>query len=382
MKMETDQSTFQSSILLKRDSYPLIAAAEPWVHASKHSTIILTCHICAEDPYKVWWSKDGDVLSRSSHRVRQHKKSGRGHGGWREVPSVTLKIKSFRDSDFGGYRCNIYSNATKEEASSDVRVAGYPYPAVFDLPEEWSDTTFKLSWKVNCSETSPIVDYQLEFRRSSAASSDWIVVNIPASSSTASSSSSSVAGQLLVPNSAALATRGHGESHLTSRHGPTIAEFHQEYLLRGLSRGQNYEARVRSRNAYGASMDSEVFHFRTFNYAGADDDEGLSFNKPAETAVTTKYHTSDVYEEVIFHGEKDTVDDNSAMDGNDVIVDDFSNAVVLDSSGNDVSKNIMIATRRSQQGLIAGHSSAVRLQSTLSLITIGITIIKFLFHDF
>ena len=40
-------------LFLISDSYPLISAVEPWVHASRHSTIILTCQICAENPYKV-----------------------------------------------------------------------------------------------------------------------------------------------------------------------------------------------------------------------------------------------------------------------------------------------------------------------------------------
>ena len=61
--------------------------------------------------------------------MRQHKKShggkrvGGGDGGGKGA-TTELKIKSFRESDFGNYRCNIYSNSTKEEASSDVQVAG------------------------------------------------------------------------------------------------------------------------------------------------------------------------------------------------------------------------------------------------------------------
>ncbi len=39
---------------------------------------------------------------------------------------------------------------------------GVPYPARFDLPTLWSESTFKLSWRVNCS--TPIINYQLEFR--------------------------------------------------------------------------------------------------------------------------------------------------------------------------------------------------------------------------
>ena len=41
-----------------------------------------------------------------------------------------------------------------------------PYPAVFDLPHTWSETTFALSWKVNCSTTAPVISYRLEFRES------------------------------------------------------------------------------------------------------------------------------------------------------------------------------------------------------------------------
>jgi hypothetical protein len=45
-------------------------------------------------------------------------------------------------------------------------VTGVPYPAVFDLPNTWSETTFALSWKVNCSTTAPVISYRLEFRES------------------------------------------------------------------------------------------------------------------------------------------------------------------------------------------------------------------------
>jgi len=343
-----------------RDSHPLISATEPWVHAAEHSTIVLTCHVCAEHPYKVWWSKDGRHLSRSSHRVRQHNKrsstSPHSTKGGNVGPSSTteLKIKKFRESDFGNYRCNIYANATKEEASSDIQVAGQPYPAVFDLPEEWSDTTFKLSWRVNSSISSPIVDYQLEFRRASAALTDWIVVNIPSSSSTVQLPPSKVG------------VRGRAE-------GPMMGESHQEYLLRGLSKGHNYEARVRSRNQYGASLDSKVFHFRTFNYAGGSDNHltrqspDVSTRTLPTTTTTTTQYNYDVFdeEEVIYPrggglGSNGMPSHTSSYSGYDTD-DDFV--------GN--SDEVMSATsRRSQQGLVAavGHSSAPKgLQANLSL---------------
>ncbi len=41
-----------------------------------------------------------------------------------------------------------------------IILEGVPHPAVFDLPNTWSETTFALSWKVNCSTTAPVISYR------------------------------------------------------------------------------------------------------------------------------------------------------------------------------------------------------------------------------
>ena len=54
---------------------------------------------------------------------------------------------------------------------------GVPYPAKFELPTTWSDTSYTLSWGVNCSINAPIINYQLSFKE--LPHGPWRSINIP-----------------------------------------------------------------------------------------------------------------------------------------------------------------------------------------------------------
>ncbi|TRY74039.1 hypothetical protein TCAL_15768, partial [Tigriopus californicus] len=225
---------------------PKILAHEPWIHGGKKSTVTLHCELCLSRqdlaPKKereeqkddlhdyfngpeVWWMKDGKLLTRSTSRVRQMV-HGENH--------FLLRIKNLRDSDFGTYTCG--HNTTL--ALPVPRRSGVPYPAKFDDPTLWSDSIFKLVWRVNCS--TPIINYQLEFRE--IPHGDWVTLNVPGDFGT-------------------LQSKYHNRF---ARQEQKVEEHVGEYTLKGLSSGMTYEARVRSRNEYGLSAQSKVISFHTF----------------------------------------------------------------------------------------------------------------------
>jgi hypothetical protein len=105
------------------------------------------------------------------------------------------------------------------------KISGVPYPAEFDLPTSWSDTTFKLSWRVNCSRNAPIINYKLEFRE--LPYGDWVVINIPAESTIVEESNNN--------------KNHHQKRRKHGRRGGSIVEYIQSYTIRGLTKGSRYQ---------------------------------------------------------------------------------------------------------------------------------------------
>eukprot|EP00095_Tigriopus_kingsejongensis_P008872 snap_masked-scaffold15_size728074-processed-gene-6.5 protein:Tk08872 transcript:snap_masked-scaffold15_size728074-processed-gene-6.5-mRNA-1 annotation:"opioid-binding protein cell adhesion molecule-like" len=240
-------------------------AHDPWIHAGKTGTVTLRCELCLSrqlltakakrddhDPIEAdfhggpeaWWMKDGKLLTRSTSRVRQMV-HGQNH--------FLLRIKNLRDSDFGTYTCGHNASADFNggiqtttqpgqglvAVTDSIEVSGVPYPAKFDLPTLWSDSIFKLTWRVNCS--TPIINYQLEFRE--VPHGEWVTLNVPGDF-----------GRSF-------------RSRYYNRFAPSqikVEEHVGTYTLKGLTSGTSYEARVRSRNEYGLSGQSTVISFHTF----------------------------------------------------------------------------------------------------------------------
>ncbi len=152
---------------------------------------------------------------------------------------------------------------------------GVPYPARFDLPTLWSESYFKLSWRVNCS--TPIINYQarqnkflggklfraiykyillqLEFRE--VPHGDWVEINVPADDYDPSSSSSNSGMGGRYPFAAASVSssgpmnmglggfsvrgRSKGGRGKGGDDDPTLKMHEQSYTLRGLAIGTSYE---------------------------------------------------------------------------------------------------------------------------------------------
>lgn len=87
-------------------------------------------------------------------------------------------------------------------------LSGVPYPPRFDLPAQWSDSTYKLSWRVNCS--TDVISYDLEFRE--APLGRWVSITVP------------------------------GDAGLNGGTGTAaVTEHVQSYTLQGLERAATYE---------------------------------------------------------------------------------------------------------------------------------------------
>jgi len=222
---------------------PTILVDDPWVHAGETSTIMLKCRICATHPFAVWWTKSGKKLPQESFRIRQI------HNHHKEN-EFALKIRGLRSQDFGEYECNVYSNRTRIQRSAALNVTGVPYPAIFDLPTNWSDTTFKLSWRVNCSINAPIINYQLEFKE--VPHGEWVVINIPAE---------------IDYDDNNFHNQYKNRRRKSKKHSD-IVQFKQSYNIRGLTKGSSYKARIRSRNEFGMSAETILDHFSTFDIQG------------------------------------------------------------------------------------------------------------------
>jgi len=144
-----------------------------------------------------------------------------------------------RQQDFGEYECNVYVNDTRLQRSATLNVTGVPYPAKFELPTTWSDTSYTLSWGVNCSINAPIINYQLSFKE--LPHGPWRSINIPAEMKE-------------IKNNAWYDNR-----YKRSK----LVEFKQSYTIRGLTHGSRYKAKIKSRNEFGFSAETVLEAFQT-----------------------------------------------------------------------------------------------------------------------
>ena len=98
-----------------------------------------------------------------------------------------------------------------------------PYPAKFDLPTLFSDSLFKLTWRVNCS--TPIINYQLEFRELPLG--DWVALNVPGDFGSDPGS-----------------RRSPYEAMRARKYGNPVEEHGGAYTLKGLASGTSYEVQI------------------------------------------------------------------------------------------------------------------------------------------
>ena len=128
---------------------------------------------------------------------------------------------------------------------------------MFETPTTWSETEFVLSWRLNSSiHSSPIIDYQLEFRQSDTRKYNWISVNVPAHETSVvndpgpdllkNTQHYGSTSDGMYPKNNVVADQERGFQRQKSKsyqksNAPKLHEYRQTYALRGLSRATNYE---------------------------------------------------------------------------------------------------------------------------------------------
>ena len=132
-------------------------------------------------------------------------------------PCRTLLLYCFRLLNKARLERVRFNRTTNAEHMTHVLtifrlISGVPYPAEFDIPFGWTETTYSLSWRVN--STAPIINYQLQFRE--FPHGPWIVINIPAEIININANP-----QMLSPG---------------------LTEYYnQSYTIKGLSEGSHYQ---------------------------------------------------------------------------------------------------------------------------------------------
>ena len=160
-----------------------------------------------------WW-KDGAQLEPSS-KLQIYQRHPSTH---------LLVVKNVSPEDMGNYTCVVSSVQGKVMDQTSIQVDKLPPPPRFlEQPDSQNATSQLLSWRGESG--LPIIQFLLDFRLSpmSGPGEDWVSLVIP------------------------------------------YQKKEQSYLIRGLSPGTRYEARLRTRTRYGKSAYSETLRFNTYS---------------------------------------------------------------------------------------------------------------------
>jgi hypothetical protein len=176
----------------------------------------LSCSVCKYHHHavQVAWALEGTRLQPSS-RVHTYQKH----------PDIyLLVVKQAMHRDMGNYSCMVENMDGKVMDQKIIRVDQTPPPPEFLAQRDRvSSSSQNLTW--TGASGLPIIQYLLEFRLSpvSGVGEDWVNLVIPFQASP------------------------------------------QSYLLRGLSEGTSYQARVRTKTRHGLSYYSNILEFTTYS---------------------------------------------------------------------------------------------------------------------
>lgn len=240
---------------------PEISVERPVVHSAEGYEAQLVCIVHGESQPEVLWYRDTMQLDTTERRIMESR--GSRH---------TLVIRKVQHSDFGNYTCVADNQLGKTRKS--VQLSGLPNTAKFSSASrgQWRDS-YNISWAVE--SLSPIVEYKLLFRR---------LPDTPLTSEDGHPQPLHHQSQKKIFPMRENRTHtsymggGFGRTFFDRRHewrdvilpanGKATTVYNSgvqsmSYLIKGLDPGQNYEAKVESRNKFGWSSPSEPFSFQT-----------------------------------------------------------------------------------------------------------------------
>jgi len=205
-----------------RDS-PSISTETWYYEAVLGSDFMLTCNVCRYKHHSVTvsWFKDNIPIVQSSrvHGMHNHNK---------KQDEFNLRIRSMSAMDLGNYTCSLaMDNALSSPVDSVTMLVDKlpPPPEFYSKKDRVNATSQLLSW--TGSSQMPIIHFLMEFRLRPLAGlgEDWVSLVIPYNAQTNV----------------------------------------QSYLLRGLTPGTSYEARVRTKTRHGVSHYSDTWQFSTWS---------------------------------------------------------------------------------------------------------------------
>lgn len=236
---------------------PEISVESPVVHSAEGFEAQLVCIVHGESQPEVLWYRDTMQLDTTERRIMESR--GSRH---------TLVIRKVNRSDFGNYTCVADNQLGKTRKS--VQLSGKPNPAKFNSASRgsWKDS-YNISWAVE--SLSPIEEYKLLFRRlpDAATSDDGHPQPLH------HQSQKKPFGKFPENRTHSAVGYGHIRQFIDRRTdwrdvilpAPMLNQItgvqSMHYVIRGLDAGQNYEAKVQSRNKFGWSPFSESFTFQT-----------------------------------------------------------------------------------------------------------------------
>jgi len=187
------------------------------------SKIILTCQVNANPPAKVFWYKDGLIISNEMRKSTKEE----------ELFHHSLILPSMMESDYGNYSCLAKNNLG---TSSDyISISGSPdKPRIISSTESFSTNTYKLEWEVWTSRAFPILNQSILYRMLRKGYSNIDVSEEPGSWF-----------NLALVSDATSDSQGSYSMALT-----------------GLEKGAEYEVRLRAMNRQGWSSLSDSFKFK------------------------------------------------------------------------------------------------------------------------
>jgi len=180
------------------------------------SEISIQCTVCKyrHSKVQVSWSLAGRKLQQSS-RVHTYQK---------HPDMYILMVRQATPRDMGNYSCEVEDMDGNVMDSEIISVEQLPPPPTFPPQQDRINSSSQLlTWSGG--SVLPIIQYLLEFRLSpvSGVGEDWVNLVIPYQTSP------------------------------------------QSYLLRGLSAGTRYQARVRTKTRNGISYYSNILEFTTYS---------------------------------------------------------------------------------------------------------------------
>lgn len=127
--------------------------------------VTMICEAFGDDPVKLTWSRDKEVLTNSfSHRKKFIIQENSGRSGASALSS-RLSLESVDISDSGFYICSASNQFGRDDLNFQVLVQGSPEAPVNLRANEVQGRRILVEWKDSSDGNSPLIEYILNYRK-------------------------------------------------------------------------------------------------------------------------------------------------------------------------------------------------------------------------